>query len=122
MKTNTQKVEVSKATVKWLLVSPSKAKLVASLVRGKTVSAALVQLQFCQKKTAEFALDAVKSALANAGKGADPDELYVDIHVGSAGMWKRMKPRAFGRASMRMRRRSHIWVRLLKNEEVVSAS
>ncbi len=112
----TQKEVISKASGKWILLSPSKARLVADLIRGNTVSSSLEQLEFCDKKAAGIIRKILLSAAANAQahKSEDPDNLLVKIEVGSAGHWKRMQPRAFGRASMRLRRRSHIWIELHK--------
>lgn len=112
MKSTKQKIVMSKATGRWLLVSPRKANLVAGLVRGKSVENALVQLSLSNKKSAKLMLKIVKSAMANAGEDMKADQLKVGVQVGSAGMWKRMRPRAFGRANVRRRRRSHIWVEL----------
>lgn len=111
-----ERTVVSKASGKWLLLSPSKARLVADLIRGKKIPYALEQLEFCNKKAAHIIKKILLSAAANAEahKSEEAENLKIAIQVGSAGQWKRMQPRAFGRATVRLRRRSHIWIELYK--------
>ncbi len=89
-------------------------RLVANLVKGKKVSAALESLQFLPLRAAEPIAKLIKSAAANAKeKGEDVDALKVrSIVVESAGVLKRYMPRAFGRASAIRRRKSRVKVTL----------
>ena len=93
---------------------PRKVRLVADLVKGKKVPAALAALEFLPKRAAEPVMKLIKSAAANAKQqGANPDELTVTgFTVESAGMLKRYMPRAFGRASLIRRRKSQLKVTL----------
>ena len=94
--------------------SPRKVRLVAELVKGKKVPAALAALAFLPKRASEPVAKLIKSAAANAkNKGENPDELTVQsITVESAGMLKRYMPRAFGRASLIRRKKSRVKVTL----------
>jgi len=94
--------------------SPRKVRLVANLVKGKKVPAAIVALDFLPKRAAEPMKKLIQSAAANAKQqGQNPDELTVKgVIVESAGMMKRYMPRAFGRASVIRRKKSRVIVTL----------
>jgi large subunit ribosomal protein L22 len=96
--------------------SPRKVRLVANLVKGKSVPDALKALAFLPKRASEPVAKLIKSAAANAKqKGENPDELSVkSITVESAGMAKRYMPRAFGRASIIRRKKSRVIVKLAR--------
>lgn len=90
--------------------SPRKVRLVANLVKGKTVTQALDALSFLPKRAAAPIATLLKSAVANAKqKGEKTEDLKVkSITVESAGMLKRYMPRAFGRASIIRRKKSRV--------------
>jgi large subunit ribosomal protein L22 len=92
--------------------TPRKVRLVADLLKGKTVSAALATLEFLPKRAAEPMMKLIKSAAANAKeKGENPDDMHIQsLTVESAGMLKKYMPRAFGRASLIRRRKSRVKV------------
>ncbi|HQT82810.1 MAG: 50S ribosomal protein L22 [Parcubacteria group bacterium 20-58-5] len=94
--------------------TPRKVRLVADLVKGKSVPAALAALEFLPRRAAEPIAKLIKSAAANAKeKGEDADALTVrSVTVESAGMLKKYMPRAFGRASAIRRRKSQVKVTL----------
>jgi len=60
-------------------ISPQKARLVADLIRGKSVDQALEILTFSNKKAAVLVKKVLESAIANAehNEGADIDDLNV---------------------------------------------
>lgn len=96
-------------------ISARKARLVADLVRGLPVSAALNTLQFTTKKAAGLIRKAIQSALDNASKssGVNEDNLYVSrIMVDEGPTAKRWMPRAMGRATRIRKRTSHISIAL----------
>ena len=103
-----------KATLQSHNQTPRKVRLVADLVKGKKVSAALEALTFLPRRAAEPIKKLIESAVANAKeKGEDVGALKVQsITVESAGMLKKYMPRAFGRASMIRRRKSRVKVTL----------
>ena len=90
----------AKAVARMLRVSPQKLNLVAALIRGKAVAAALADLQFSRKRIARDVRKCLESAIANAENNhdLDVDELVVaEAHVGKALVLKRFHPRGRGR-------------------------
>jgi len=89
----------AKAVARMLRVSPQKLNLLAQLIRGKKVAAALADLQFSQKRIATEVKKCLESAIANAENNhdLDVDELVVaEAFVGKALVLKRFHPRARG--------------------------
>ncbi|HMM37847.1 MAG TPA: 50S ribosomal protein L22 [Desulfovibrio sp.] len=103
----------AKAVAKFLRVSPRKTRLVAENIRGKAVEDALNILKFTPKKPARYLSKVLYSAIANAEQlpGVDVDSLVVDtVLVNEGPMWKRIMPRAMGRAYRIRKRTSHITI------------
>ncbi|MEW6429630.1 MAG: 50S ribosomal protein L22 [Thermodesulfobacteriota bacterium] len=103
----------TRAVARNIRISAQKARLVADLVRGKDVDAAINTLRFMPKKAARIIRKVVESALANANQNEsiDVDSLYVKtIYVDGGSMLKRMLPRPMGRATRLLKRTSHITV------------
>ncbi len=101
----------SKASLKYARVGAQKARLVADLVRGKDVSAALKSLTYLNKKSALMIKKLIESAVANADykKTMDLDKLVVKtIFVDKGPVLKRFRPRAQGRAYGVRKQTSHI--------------
>ena len=90
----------AKAVARMLRVSPQKLNLVAQLIRGKKVAAALADLEFSRKRIARDVRKCLESAIANAENNheLDVDDLIVvEAHVGKALVLKRFAPRGRGR-------------------------
>ena len=90
----------AKAVARMLRVSPQKLNLVAQLIRGKKVAAALADLEFSRKRIARDVRKCLESAIANAENNhdLDVDELVVaEAQVGKAIVIKRFHPRGRGR-------------------------
>ena len=90
----------AKAVVRMLRISPQKLNLVATLIRGKKVAAALADLEFSRKRIAREVRKCLESAIANAENNhdLDVDDLVVaEAHVGKALVLKRFTPRGRGR-------------------------
>jgi large subunit ribosomal protein L22 len=90
----------AKAVARMLRVSPQKLNLLAQLIRGKKVAAALADLEFSRKRIARDVRKCLQSAIANAENNhdLDVDELVVaEAHVGKALVIKRFTPRGRGR-------------------------
>ncbi len=103
----------AKAILRTARISPQKARLVADLVRGMTVSRAADVLTFSNKKAAQLLKKVLLSAVANAENnlGADVDELKVStVFVDEGPTFKRMHARAKGRGNRITKRTSHITV------------
>lgn len=93
--------------------APRKVRLLADLVRGKSVDRALAQLTMLPKRASEPMIKLINSAVANSGASAA--ELYIsEIQVNAGLVFKRHMPRARGRASQILKRTSHITVGLSK--------
>ncbi len=90
----------AQAVLRMVRVSPQKLNLVAGLIRGKKVSAALADLEFSQKRISGEVRKVLQSAIANAENNHDLDEdnlIVAEAHVGKALVMKRFSPRARGR-------------------------
>ncbi len=102
-----------RAVSKYLRISPSKARLVADLVRSKGVDEALTILKYTPKKGARLLSKTLRSAMANAEntKTMDMEGLYIkEVYVNEGPRLKRWRPRAMGRATRILKRTSHITV------------
>jgi len=103
------------ARLRYARISPQKCRLVADMIRGKSVDAALQTLQYTPKKAAHMVKKVLESAIANAehNHGADIDELKVSlVMVDEAPTLKRFRARAKGRGNRIIKRNSHITVQV----------
>ena len=103
------------ATLRYARISPQKCRLVADIIRGKSVDDALRSLTFSPKKSARIVKKVLESAIANAehNLGADIDELKVSmIEVNEAPTFRRFRARAKGRGTRIIKRNSHITIRV----------
>ena len=103
------------ARLRYARVSPQKCRLVADMVRGQPVGAALQTLEYTPKKAARIVKKVLESAIANAehNHGADIDELKVSaIMVDEAPVFKRFMARAKGRGNRILKRNSHITIQV----------
>jgi large subunit ribosomal protein L22 len=103
------------ARLRYARISPQKCRLVADMVRGKPVGAALQSLEYTPKKAARIVKKVLESAIANAehNHGADIDELKVAaIMVDEAPVFKRFQARAKGRGNRIIKRNSHITIQV----------
>ncbi len=103
----------TRAIARYIRISPRKARLVAHNITGKPVEDALNILKFTPKKAAVQISKVLSSAIANAEQNTslDIDSLFVkQVRVDEGPTWKRIKPRAMGRANRILKRTSHITV------------
>jgi large subunit ribosomal protein L22 len=101
------------AKARFVRVSPTKARRVINLVRGKSVADALAILRWAPQAASAPVAKVVASAAANAenNNGLDPATLVVaSICADDGPTAKRVRPRAQGRAFRIRRRTSHITV------------
>lgn len=99
--------------------SPRKVRLLADMIRGKSVEAALQQLAILNKRAADPVKKFVESAIANAVHNfkASKDGLTIkEIRVDKGMVMKRSMPRAFGRAYPIKKRMSHLKIVLETKE------
>src|SRR5580698_4206046 len=105
-----------RAELRYLRVSPQKARLVLELIKGKRVEEARNTLLFTKKRVASHVGKLLQSALDNANflsteKGIDVeiDNLYVKSAIANEGpRMKRIRPAPQGRAYRYQRRIAHI--------------
>jgi large subunit ribosomal protein L22 len=100
-------------------ISPRKARLSATLIRGRRVEEALTILSFEQRRGSSMIKKIIESAVANAADlgGVDPMELVVvDARVDNGFVIKRFRPASRGRAAARNKRCSHISIGVAKGE------
>jgi len=100
-----------KANLKYLHVAPRKVRLLADLIRGKSLKDAKAQMGFSKNKASVPILKLLKSAEQNARHNfkLETDTLRVkEIKVNEGPVFKRFMPRARGRATTIRRRTSHI--------------
>jgi len=110
-------LEVWHASHQYAPIAPRKARLVADLIRGRSVQDALDVLRFANKRAAVVLDKVVRSAVANADEQeADVERLYVrDAWVDEGGVrmgTRRWRPKDRGRAHSWTRKASHINVNL----------
>ena len=103
----------AKAVARMLRLSPQKLNLLAQLIRGKKVAAALADLEFSRKRIARDVRKCLESAIANAENNhdLDVDDLVVsEAHVGKALVIKRFTPRGRGRVGRILKPFSHLTI------------
>src|ERR1700760_2258946 len=103
----------AKAVARMLRVSPQKLNLVAGLIRGKKVAAALADLEFSRKRIAKDVRKCLESAIANAENNhdLDVDDLVVaEASVGKALGIKRFSPGGRGRVGKILKPFSHLTI------------
>lgn len=108
------------ATLRNIRVSPQKLNLVADLIRGLDVEAALVQLTFSKKRIAHVVKSVLQSAIANAENNhdLDIDRLYVStVNVGKSLTMKRFRARARGRGARILKPFSRLSITVSEREE-----
>lgn len=107
---------MSKAIIKFIRLSPTKARLIAREVQGMSAELALASLSFMPNKGAKFIANAISSAVANGG--FEPEEVIVSsCRVDAGPVLKRFRPRARGSASRIRKPTAHILVEVSKPEK-----
>ena len=103
----------ARAVARTIRVSPQKLNLVAQLIRGKKVDAALADLTFSRKRIAETVKKTLESAIANAENNHDLDVdalIVAEAYVGKSITMKRFHARGRGRASRVEKPFSHLTI------------
>jgi large subunit ribosomal protein L22 len=101
------------AKLRYLRIAPRKVRLVADLIRKKTVEEAQTILSFTIKKAAKAVLKLLKQAVSNAKTNFQLEEknLYISkILVDEGPKYKRWRSRARGTASPIQKKTSHITI------------
>lgn len=114
----------ARATAKYVRGSPSKARLVMALIKGKRAAEALSILQNTNKRVCRPLEKVLRSAIANAqqkaveeAKRIDEDDLIVsNAYANSGPMLKRIRPAPMGRAFRIVHRTSHLTIEVAEKE------
>ena len=104
-----------KATLKNARISPKKLRVVANLVRGKTVNDALPMLRLFNKKGADILYKVLASATANAvhNDGSSKDDLVIHmLSIAQGPTYRRARPVGRGRSHKILKRTSHVFIEL----------
>jgi len=100
---------MSRALLKFVRVSPTKARLIAREVQGMNAELALAALEFMPNKAAGIVSKVIASAVANGD--FEPEEVTItSCRVDKAAVMKRWRPRARGTASRIIKPTAHILV------------
>ena len=101
------------ATLKYARISARKVKIVADLLRGKSVDEALAIVKFTPKAASEIVEKLLKSAIANAenNHNMNGQNLYIaEIYANQGPTMKRIRAAAKGSAVRIRKRTSHITI------------
>ncbi len=101
-------------------IAPKKARLILDEIRGKRVDEAMALLRFMPTPHARLVAKAVRSAAANAENNYNisPQTLRISkAYAGDGLTFRRLRPRARGRADTIRRRRSNITI-VVQEEEL----
>ncbi|MCX6752624.1 MAG: 50S ribosomal protein L22 [Candidatus Nomurabacteria bacterium] len=109
-----------KASLKNYRQAPRKVRLVAGLVKGKSVAEAIAELDFLPKRAGLPIRKLLLSAVANAKTaGIDAENLFIkELRVDKGITMKRMMPAAMGTGHRINKRTSHL--NILLGEKVVA--
>ena len=119
MEENTVIVSEAKATLKYARISARKVKIVADLLRGKSVEEAQRIVKFAPKASAELLEKLLNSAIANAENNhfMNRANLFVaEIYANQGPTLKRIRPAAKGSAVRIRKRTSHITIVLRESK------
>ncbi len=100
---------MGRAVLKFIRLSPTKARLIAREVQGMNAEYAIASLEFTPNKAAGIISKVIASAVANAG--LEPQNAVVtSARVDKGPVLKRYTPRARGSASPKHRPTAHIMI------------
>jgi len=112
---------MSKALLKFVRVSPTKARLIAREVQGMNAELALAALEFMPNKAAGIIAKVIASAVANGEY--EPEEVVItSCRVDKAAVMKRWRPRARGTASRIIKPTAHVLVEVAPAVEAEKAA
>ncbi len=103
-----------RAEAKYLMISPTKVRPIADLVRNRSYTDAVAQLDAMPNKGAKLLKKVIASAAANAlyqNKKLDEEMIYIkELQVNEGPRLKRIWARARGKRDILLKRMSHISV------------
>lgn len=106
---------MSVAKLRFVRLSPTKARLIAREITGMNAELAIASLEFMPNKAAKVISKVVASAVANGG--FDANEVVIkSCRVDAGPVLRRFTPRARGRATPIRKPTSHIYVEVLEEK------
>ena len=111
---------MSKALLKYIRLSPIKARLIAREIQGMNAELALATLEFAPNKAARVIYKVLASAVANGNYDAQ-SVIVKSCRIDTGPVLRRMSPRARGRANMIRKPTAHILVEVATESEIAKA-
>lgn len=111
---------MSKALLRFVRLSPTKARLIAKQIQGMNAELAIASLEFTPNKAARVLSKVVASAVANGSLDAK-SALIVSYRVDAGPVLRRSIPRAKGRATAIRKPTSHVFVEVAEGKEMKSS-
>ncbi|WRG14328.1 50S ribosomal protein L22 [Helicobacter pylori] len=111
---------MSKALLRFVRLSPTKARLIARQIQGMNAELAIASLEFTPNKAARVLSKVVASAVANGSLDAK-SALIVSCRVDAGPVLRRSIPRARGRATAIRKPTSHVFVEVAEGKEMKSS-
>lgn len=102
---------MSKALLRYIRLSPTKARLIAREVQGMNAELAIASLEFTPNKAARVIAKVIASAVANGGFDAQ-NVIVKSCRVDAGPVLRRFMPRARGRATPIRKPTSHVFVEI----------
>ncbi|MFA9373959.1 50S ribosomal protein L22 [Poseidonibacter sp.] len=107
---------MARAILRYIRLSPNKARLIAREVQGMNAEFAIASLEFTPNKAAGIISKVIASAVANAG--LEPENaVIVSARVDKGSVLKRFTPRARGSASPKHKPTAHIMIEVAAAEK-----
>lgn len=107
---------MGKALLKYIRLSPTKARLVAREIQGMNVELAIASLEFTPNKAAKVIAKVIASATANGG--VNPQSAIVkSCRVDAGPVLRRFTPRARGRGTPIRKPTSHVFVEVAEQSK-----
>lgn len=100
---------MSRALLRYIRLSPTKARLIAREVQGMNAELAIASLEFTPNKAAKLISKVIASAVANGGYDAQ-DVIVTSCRIDAGPVLRRFMPRAKGRATPIRKPTAHILV------------
>lgn len=100
---------MSKALLRYIRLSPTKARLIAKEIQGMNAELAIASLEFMPNKAAKVISKVIASAVANGGYEAE-NVIVSSCRVDAGPVLRRFTPRTRGRATPVRKPTSHIFV------------
>lgn len=107
---------MSKAILKYIRLSPTKARLIAREIQGMNAELALATLEFTPNKAAKVIYKVVASAVANGNYDAQ-NVVIKSCRVDAGPVLRRMTPKARGRGAPIRKPTSHVMVEVVEAKE-----